>query len=128
MKDYLSRSSNSETITVNRPIILQQRQFVLAKTIERVELPIPAAGKTCLAARIEGRSSLARCGLLIHFTAPTIHPGFNGTITLEMINLGPNGIQLTPGMYIAQLIVEEVRGLPVENPSQFQNQSTAAGK
>jgi deoxycytidine triphosphate deaminase len=37
---------------------------------------------------VEGKSSYARCGLLVHFTAPTIHTGFAGTITLELINLG----------------------------------------
>ena len=80
-----------------------------------------------LAARIEGKSSRARCGLLVHFTAPTVHPGFFGTLTLEMINLGPSPIALVPGMPIAQLIVEEVKGIPVENPSQFQGQSAPEG-
>ena len=82
----------------------------------------------CLAARIEGKSSRARIGLLIHFTAPTVHPGFSGLLTLEMINLGPARILLRPEMPIAQLIVEEVKGLPFENYSQFQNQTTPAGE
>jgi len=102
-------------------------KFVLGKTLEWIELPIPRSGKTCLAARIEGKSSRARFGLLIHFTAPTVHPGFKGHLTLEMINLGAWPIELTPGMAIAQLIIEEVKGLPNENPSQFQGQKTAAG-
>ena len=67
---------NSETrlITEEQPFTLKANQFVLAKTLERVELPI-AEGRPCLAARIEGRSSFARSGLLVHFTAPTIHAG-----------------------------------------------------
>ena len=73
-------------------------------------------------------SSRARIGLLIHFTAPTVHPGWSGPLTLEMINLGPARILLRPEMPIAQLIVEEVKGLPFENSSQFQNQSTPAGE
>ena len=66
-------------------------------------------------------------GLLIHFTAPTVHPGFQGTLTLEMINLGPTSIVLQRGMPIAQLIVEEVKGLPRSNPSQFQGQTNPEG-
>ena len=65
-----------------------------------------------LAARVEGKSSLARFGLLAHFTAPTIHAGFEGHITLEMMNLGPSPIILTPGMAICQLILEQVHGVP----------------
>ncbi len=60
-------------------------------------------------------------------TAPTVHPGFAGTLTLEIINLGPSAIMLKHGAYIAQLIVEEVRGIPASNPSQFQNQSKPEG-
>ncbi len=128
IKEFLARSSKREQIARHRPYPLQPNEFLLGQTIERVELPIPAAGDTCLAARIEGRSSLARLGLLIHFTAPTIHPGFVGPITLEIINLGPNSLQLTPEMFIAQLIVEEVRGLPMVNPSQFHGQSQPTGQ
>jgi hypothetical protein len=45
-----------------------------------------------------------------HFTAPTVHPGFSGTLTLEKINLGPTSMLLRPGLSIAQLIIEEERG------------------
>src|SRR5262249_28086536 len=71
--------------------ILERNQFILGQTREFVSLPIEHSEnvETCLAARIEGKSSRARVGLLIHFTAPTVHPGFAGTLTLEMINLGP---------------------------------------
>jgi dCTP deaminase len=100
--------------------------LVLGKTLERVALPVVTEG-TCLAARIEGKSSYARCGLLVHFTAPTIHSGFAGTITLELINLGPCDIALIPGAPICQLIVEEVRGVPFKNNSQFQGQTNAGG-
>jgi dCTP deaminase len=80
-----------------------------------------------LAARIEGKSSLARCGLLVHFTAPTVHAGYDGPLALEMINLGNVGISLFPAMPIAQLILETVVGDPEENPSQFQGQTTPVG-
>lgn len=106
---------------------LEPNCFVLGRTLEHIELPILRNRPTCLAARIEGKSSRARFGILIHFTAPTVHPGFKGTLTLEMINLGPASFMLKPGMAIAQLIVEEVKGCPVENPSQFQGQQNPAG-
>jgi dCTP deaminase len=86
---------------------------------------LPIAGG--LAARIEGKSSFARCGLLVHFTAPTVHAGFDGTLTLEMINLGNAGIALYEGMSISQLILETVVGDPQAHPSQFQGQATPAG-
>ena len=94
---------------------------------ERIALPL-REGRPPLAARIEGRSSYARCGLIIHFTAPTIHAGFDGiTIALELKNLGDYPITLYPGDEVAQLIVERVSGMPFANPSQFQGQSTPTG-
>lgn len=119
--------SEKRILATDQPFNLAPGKFILARTAERVTLRIEPGCEQCLAARIEGKSSMARLGLLVHFTAPTVHPGFSGTLTLEMINLGPADILLVPGMYIAQLIVEEVRGCPSENPSQFQGQGTAAG-
>jgi dCTP deaminase len=122
-------SDNSEKIELweGHSYQLEPGRFVLANTLERVELRIPTDGDVCLAARIEGKSSRARLGLLIHFTAPTVHPGFAGNLTLEMINLGVAPIVLSLGMPIAQLIVEEVKGIPFSNPSQFQGQSKPSG-
>lgn len=121
-------NSEKRIITDNQPYSLGPQKLVLAKTLERIELPLPVDGNTpCLAARIEGRSSYARCGLLVHFTAPTIHAGFAGTITLELINLGPIPILLYPNAPICQLIVEQVHGRPFRNDSQFHGQCTAGG-
>jgi len=119
-------NSEQRKITDEQPYLLRRNHLVLGKTLERVSLPIVSAG-ICLAARIEGKSSYARCGLLVHFTAPTIHSGFSGTITLELINLGPCDIMLIPGAPICQLIVEEVLGVPLRNNSQFQGQARAGG-
>src|SRR2546423_9049816 len=80
-----------------------------------------------LAARIEGKSSFARCGLLIHFTAPTVHAGWDGPLALEMINLGAAGICLFSEMAVCQLILETVMGDPESNPSQFQGQTAPTG-
>ena len=121
--------SNSiiRVLTQEQPFVLESGKFVLANTLERVELPI-FDDKPCLAARVEGKSSYARCGLLIHFTAPTIHAGFSGRITLEIMNLGPSPIALTPGKPICQLIIEEVHGIPLRNDSQFQGQIKPGGE
>jgi len=119
---FLARNSKHEEIPA-AGYVLEPRVFLLGRTQERITLPI-AGG---LAARIEGKSSFARCGLLIHFTAPTVHAGFDGTLTLEMINLGNAGIALYEGMSICQLILETVIGDPQAHPSQFQGQATPSG-
>jgi dCTP deaminase len=119
-------TSIRQKLTAEQPFVLMPGRLVLGRTLERVELPILADGN-CLAARIEGRSSYARCGLLVHFSAPTIHAGFSGTITLELFNHGPLGISLYPGTPICQLIVETVKGVPFRNDSQFQGQLAAGG-
>jgi dCTP deaminase len=125
--ELITSHSEKCKITSKQPFKLEPKTFILGRTMERVGLPFKPNCEQCLAARIEGKSSLARLGLLVHFTAPTIHPGFDGTITLEIINLGHSSILLVPGMYIAQLIVEQVLGCPNSNPSTFQGQRTAAG-
>lgn len=124
---FLVQNSERHQIEQKHGVALDPNQFVLARTKEYVELPILRHLDVCLSARIEGKSSRARCGLLVHSTAPTVHPGFKGTLTLEIINLGPAPFMLRPGMAIAQLIVEDVKGIPFENASQFQGQVTPEG-
>jgi dCTP deaminase len=121
---FLARNSDHLEIP-STGYVLKPHLFVLGRTQERITLPIK--GNQTLAARIEGKSSFARCGLLVHFTAPTVHADFDGTLTLEMINLGNAGITLYAGQPIAQLILETVLGEPLANPSQFQGQITPAG-
>ena len=120
-------NSTRVQISQGQPYVLEPHRFVLGKTLERVELKILDEGPY-LAARVEGKSSYARCGMLVHFTAPTIHSGFAGTITLELINLGPCNIALYPGTPICQLILETVQGKPFRNDSQFQGQSNPGGQ
>lgn len=100
--------------------------MVLGQTLETVSFPLHTTG-TCYSTRVEGKSSLARCGMLVHFTAPTIHAGYYGTITLEMINLGASGILLYPEMFVCQLIIEEAQGSPVHAPGQFRGQQDPTG-
>ena len=92
--------------------------FVLTSTMERVALPLH------LAARVEGKSSVARFGLSIHQTAPTVHADFRGNIRLEIANVGPFVCRLIPGTRICQLIVEELKD-PTSEPlrSRFQDQT-----
>lgn len=123
---YLNANSRHLIITPEQPFTLKPNTFLLGKTKEKVAFPI-REGQMCYSARVEGKSSLARCGVLVHFTAPTIHAGFEGTITLEIINLGINDVLLELDMYICQLIIEEVKGTPIVTPSQFRGQSTPAG-
>src|SRR5262245_41063270 len=96
--------------------VLEPGTLMLGWTVEKLKLP-PAAR---IAARVEGKSSLARIGLGVHVTAPTIHAGFGynelkpdyegSPIRLEIWNIGPLKIRLTKGMPICQLIFEEVHG------------------
>jgi dCTP deaminase len=117
---------NAKEIDPEGGYSLKPGVFVLGNTRETINLPI-REGRPVYAARVEGRSSFARCGLLVHFTAPTIHAGFMGTITFEIMNLGKSNILLSTGLPIAQLIFESVAGVPVRSDSQFQGQRTPPG-
>jgi dCTP deaminase len=88
--------------------LLKPRKLVLGSTVEYVHLPVVHR----IAARVEGKSSLARLGLGVHITAPTIHAGFPGRVRLEMMNHGPVPIRLRGGMRICQLIFEQTLGTP----------------
>jgi dCTP deaminase len=79
------------------PFVLHPGEFVLGSTWESVELGDQ------LAARLEGRSSLGRLGLVVHSTAGFIDPGFTGHVTLELSNVANLPITLWPGMGIGQL-------------------------
>lgn len=88
--------------------VLKPASFCLTWTGEVLDLPIASR----LAARVEGKSSLARPGLAVHVTAPTIHAGFKGRIQLAIANLGRMDIVLDPGMRVCQLIFEQTIGTP----------------
>lgn len=112
--------AHCQTFSCEPPVgyLLTPSAFILGWTIEKIKLPYSSR----LAARVEGKSSLARLGVGVHVTAPTIHAGFGdksddpaypGTpIQLEIWNAGPLPIRLVKGLRICQLIVEEVHGTP----------------
>lgn len=77
--------------------VLKPNDFVLASTIEKVNIPSNLVG------RVEGKSSLGRIGLMTHITAGFIDAGFNGSITLELKNIGNKPISLKVGCSIAQI-------------------------
>jgi dCTP deaminase len=102
--------------------VIEPETFVLGWTDETVSLPSQAR----LAARVEGKSSLARLGIGIHITAPTIHAGFQGPIQLEMCNHGPLRVKLMTGMPVCQLIFEQTLGTPQKGyAGQFHGQKKA---
>jgi dCTP deaminase len=82
--------------------IMQPGDFALASTIESLELPDDLLG------RLEGRSSIARLGITVHSTAAVFEPGWIGTATMELSNLGRMPVALYPGMRICAFSFEEV--------------------
>lgn len=93
----------------DEPFVLHPGEFVLASTYEVVALPAD------IAARLEGKSSLGRLGLLTHSTAGFIDPGFSGHVTLELSNVATLPITLWPGMKIGQLCFFRLSS-PAEHP------------
>src|SRR4028119_890288 len=93
----------------DEPFILHPGEFVLGSTYEVVSLPDDVA------ARLEGKSSLGRLGLLTHSTAGFIDPGFSGHVTLELSNVATLPIKLWPGMKIGQLCFFRLSS-PAEHP------------
>ena len=101
-KEYIDVKSKDDIGTMidisnNGFFIIHPREFALGATIEYVKIP------QFLVARIEGKSSLGRIGLVIHATAGYVDPGFEGTLTLEITNLSNLPIKIYPHMKIAQL-------------------------
>ena len=93
----------------DEPFVLHPGEFVLGATYELVTLPDD------IAARLEGKSSLGRLGLLTHSTAGFIDPGFSGHVTLELSNVATLPITLWPGMKIGQLCFFRLSS-PAEHP------------
>jgi len=93
----------------DEPFILHPGEFVLGSTYELIALPDD------IAARLEGKSSLGRLGLLTHSTAGFIDPGFSGHVTLELSNVATLPIKLYPGMKIGQFCFFRLSS-PSEHP------------
>jgi dCTP deaminase len=96
-------------VSDDQPFILHPGEFVLGSTLERIVLPDD------LVARLEGKSSLGRLGLLIHSTAGFIDPGFDGHVTLELSNVANLPITIYHGMKIGQISFVQLSE-PAEKP------------
>lgn len=96
-------------VAPDEPFILHPGEFVLGATFEQVTLA------DNVAARLEGKSSLGRLGLLTHSTAGFIDPGFSGHVTLELSNMATLPVKLWPGMKIGQLCFFQLSS-PAEKP------------
>lgn len=88
-------------------LYLYPGQFVLGATLENVELD------RCHIGLLAGRSSLARKGVAVHITAGFVDPGWQGQLTLELANFGPDPVSLYPGDRVCQIIFWEALG-PVD--------------
>jgi dCTP deaminase len=97
------------TIADGDPFAIHPGEFVLGRTLEHVRIPDDVV------ARIEGKSSLGRLGLIVHATAGFVDPGFEGTLTLEITNLTRVPIKLYAGLPIAQLSFMALDA-PAEHP------------
>jgi dCTP deaminase len=97
LRDPPTNLTEQIVIEEGEPFVIHPGEFCLGRTLEYVELPHD------IVARIEGKSSLGRLGLIVHATAGFCDPGWKGTLTLELNNLTRVPIKLYPGLPIAQL-------------------------
>jgi dCTP deaminase len=113
------------TIKQDESFVIHPGEFCLGRTLEWVELPDD------IVARIEGKSSIGRLGLIVHATAGFCDPGWKGTLTLELNNLTRIPIKLYPGLPIAQLsfmVLDRPAARPYGSPelgSHYQGQRAA---
>ena len=98
LKKQIEDYSEEIVLQPSEPFILHPRDFVLGSTLEYLKLP------SNLTARLEGRSTWGRVGLQIHSTAGLVDPGFEGSLTFELHNLGKLPLPLFPGTRIGQLV------------------------
>ena len=96
--DFIEPLGNDRTRRYDgTDIVLEPMQFLLGSTIETLSIP------SHIVARVEGKSSLARIGLMVHITAGFVDPGFIGNVTLELLNVSRAPVTLVAGMKIAQI-------------------------
>jgi dCTP deaminase len=110
--DLAKHDTEPDTELIDIPddgvFMLHPGEFVLGITKEYIELPVD------IAARIDGRSSLGRLGIIVHSTAGHVDPGWKGKLTLEISNIGKLPVSIVPGMRFCVLMFETLTS-PVEN-------------
>jgi dCTP deaminase len=101
-KNVLNELTKEIKIDKGKAFIIQPQEFVLASTVESLTLADD------LLARLEGRSSIGRLGIVVHSTASVFDPGWQGKVVLELGNLGKMAVALYPGTRICSLTFEEM--------------------
>ena len=109
VREEMDELTEEVVIDDDRPFFIHPGEFVLGRTLEWVELPADVV------ARIEGKSSLGRLGLIVHATAGFVDPGWTGKLTLELSNVAKMPIALHFGMKIGQLSFLRM-STPVDRP------------
>lgn len=109
MKSFEGLTKMITISSPSEPFIVHPGDFILGVTLEKIKLPDD------IVARVEGRSSLGRLGIIIHSTAGFVDAGFEGTITLEITNINRIPVALYPGMRVCQLAFETMSS-PAEIP------------
>lgn len=99
---FLKKVMTEVMVKKDEPFVLQPNDFVLATTMESVTLP------DNMIARLEGRSSLGRLGIVVHSTASVFDAGWNGKVVMELGNLGRMPVALYPGMRVCAFTFEEL--------------------
>ena len=117
VRDQIDHSKVTKVIEIDDHLMLLPGQSVHGITIERLMLPSDICGW------IQGRSGLARVGLMVHITANFIHPGTVGKQVLEMTNAGPMPLAIHPGIAICQIILEETKGKAKYRGSYFKQKT-----
>ena len=120
-KQGISDMMRTMMVADDEPFILQPRDFVLAITMETLELDSEVLG------RLEGRSSLGRIGIIVHGTAGLFDPGWIGKATLELSNLSRMPVALYPGMRICSFTFEQLSS-PVAVPYRSKPGNKYAGQ
>jgi dCTP deaminase len=108
-KNSAAEFTKEVMVEKGKPFIIEPGDFVLATTVERIEVPDDLTG------RLEGRSSIGRLGIVIHSTAANIECGFKGHITLELANMGKLPVALYPGIRVCSVSFEQLSS-PAEVP------------
>ena len=130
LKAYGDRHTEAGALESDGSFLLKSQHFVICTALEYVKLPAKYF------ARVEGKSKLARLGITVHNTAPTIQSGWDGHITFEIYNHSPIAIRLKPGrtladpgLCVAQLIFEEISGEgSIKEKSFSSGQNSSLGK
>jgi dCTP deaminase len=107
--DTTKGTTRQIVVKTGEPFIIHPHELVLATTLERLTLADDMLG------RLEGRSSLGRLGIIVHSTASIFHPGWDGTATMELGNLGVMPVALYPRMRVCMFTFERLSS-PAEHP------------